>query len=418
MKALQLALNKRPVVYITRDIERALGVGLGLKNYFILTNYTPFGNTVAAKDKRIVLVKDKVLLNTQELLEHGALRRLLKKIPGAALVVFKNNSTIERLCHKQDYTLLNPSAQLANKIEEKVSQVEWLGKLSALLPPHRVLPTKKIHFENQPFILQFNHAHSGNGTLLIDSPNALAEVQKKFPERPVRVMDYIVGPVFTNNNIVWGKQILAGSINYQITGLRPFTQRPFATIGNDWELPQRLLTKKQRGKYQQIVEKVGEKLIRADWKGLFGVDVVLEAKTGKLYLLEINARQPASTTFESELQQRSTVYGLQTTAKRATSYITTFEAHLAALLDLPYAGERLIPITDGAQILQKRITNKELRIKKAIKKLRTQKYNVIEYTNTELESDLLRIQSSQGIMRQHSEFNNHGKAIVQTITKP
>ena len=113
---------------------------------------------------------------------------------------------------------------------------------------------------------------------------------------------YIDGPLFTNNNVVAKDTVLLGNINYQITGLLPFTENPFSTIGNDWELPRKILTKKQLARYNKIATDVGNRLRDSGWKGLFGIDVVLEQSTGKLYLLEINCRQPASTTYESQLQ--------------------------------------------------------------------------------------------------------------------
>ena len=80
------------------------------------------------------------------------------------------------------------------------------------------------------------------------------------------------------------------------------------------------------------------------WKGLFGVDAILDEKTGTVHLLEINARQPASTTFESQLQHSTA----------SNDYlISTFEAHLAAVLDAKPADFNLINIDSGAQIVQR-----------------------------------------------------------------
>ena len=85
----------------------------------------------------------------------------------------------------------------------------------------------------------------------------------------------------------------------------------------------------------------------------------MKQKTGRLYLLEINARQPASTTYESQLQ--STVChsdpedsGEESLANRCT----TFEAHLASLLSVSPDKYKLITIKNGAQIIQ-RITQKK-----------------------------------------------------------
>src|SRR3989339_73258 len=105
------------------------------------------------------------------------------------------------------------------------------------------------------------------------------------------------------------------------------------------------LARKQIKQYKKIVTDIGKKLNNDGWKGLFGVDIIVNEKTGQLYLLEINARQPASTTFESQLQI------LQDETEESKT--TTFEAHLAAVLGIKPTNTELITINNGAQIVQR-----------------------------------------------------------------
>jgi hypothetical protein len=242
---------------------------------------------------------------------------------------------------------------------------------------------------------------------LITSSEQLHELQKKFPERMVRTLQFIEGIMFTNNNIVWGKKILCGNINYQITGLQPFTDQPFATIGNDWGLPHKLLSKKLQHDYFKIAKLIGQKLIHDGWRGLFGIDVILEKRTNKLYLIEVNARQPASTTYESQLQER------QKSKIKNQKFITTFEAHLASLLNLKEEKNELIQISDGAQIIQRVPKNaKDIKInKQTLTKLQKLHCNIIMYDNDGAGSDLLRIQSTKSIMQDHNQFNELGEKI-------
>lgn len=315
------------------------------------------------------------------------------------MLVFKNTAQIEKICEEKKWVLLNPSAKTAGTVEEKISQVSWLGPLANFLPNHKIEICKNINWRWKNFIIQFNRSHTGSGTILVDSKEKLEEIKNKFPMREARIVDYIKGPLFTNNNIVWGNKILVGNINYQITGISPFTDNPFATIGNDWALPNKILSKEQIKEYRKIVTAVGKKLKKHGWKGLFGIDVVLDESSNKLYLIEINARQPASTAFESTLQMQN-----------ANGGITTFEAHLASLLELDTKNYELAKITDGAQIVQ--------RVTQRIDKLRMPKIesdaiaNIIIYENTAPGSDLMRVQSKKSIMANHSVFNEIGQAIL------
>lgn len=399
MKPLILALKKASIVYVTRDLERALG-GVLLPNYYIITNTTPFAKTQARNHQNIILLPGKKLLDTSELLGHPATAHFLKKLTNPRLVVFKNTLQIEKICQKNNWTLLNPSAALAGQVEEKISQVSWLGTNVKYLPPHKIMLGKNLEWKGEKYIIQFNRAHTGTGTMLATSETQIAEIRNKFPNREVRVTKFIAGPAFTSNNVVWGKNVFTENISYQITGLAPFTDNVFATIGNDWRLPSKLLNDKQENQFKKIANDVGKKLARDGWIGLFGIDSILDDATGKIFLIEINARQPASTTYESELQKKN----------------TTFEAHLAALLGLPAKAYKLQPIQNGAQIIQ-RMNNSQLPITKQIQnKLKKNGLNIIPYTNSTPGSDLLRIQSKKSFMAGHNQFNVLGESIKKILS--
>src|SRR6185295_8622412 len=135
---------------------------------------------------------------------------------------------------EQGWKLLNPPAVLAEKIENKISQISWLGDLAKYLPPHKVEIMKDIQWAGEPFILQWAHGHTGEGTVLVRSEADIATLRHKFPDRRTRATSFIYGPSFTVNVVVGHDKILPGNINYQITGAEPFTTNAFSTVGNDW----------------------------------------------------------------------------------------------------------------------------------------------------------------------------------------
>ena len=321
-------------------------------------------------------------------------------------VVFKTTPQIEKICADNGWKLLTPPAELANEVEEKISQIKWLGELKEYLPPYQIKKCKDIKFTGEKFILQFNRSHTGSGTVLIENEKILKNIKKIFPEREARIAPYIVGPLFTNNNVISKNKILLGNISYQITGLMPFTDKQFATIGNDWALPHKILSKKQLARYKKIATAVGLRLKKAGWKGLFGIDVVVEEKTGRLYLLEINARQPASTTYESQLQNKT-----QNTINK--THLATFEAHIKALLNINLKNQKLIQITDGAQVVQ-RVT-KNIPALPEPKCRKKSPFNLIFYDNDSPGADLLRMQTTDSVMAKHNELNDIGKKMIDFI---
>ncbi|MEK7213633.1 MAG: ATP-grasp domain-containing protein [Patescibacteria group bacterium] len=393
------------IVYIARDIERALGKE-PIGDYFIITNESPYSLEMKKKyTENIYLIKKDEILDTYEILILPEVEEIINKLK-AEIIVFKNTIHIEKFCKEKEWILLNPSAELGEKIENKISQISWLDELASLLPPHSISIIKNVKWENKPFILQWSHGHTGEGTILIKNENELKVFQEKFPHREARITDFIKGPMFTINIVVTKDSILLGNISYQITGILPFTENPFSTIGNDWSLPHTILSEKQIEQFRNIAETIAKKMREDGWIGLFGIDIVYDEKRDMLYLIEINARQPASTTYESELQN--------IIRKNDVRGINIFEAHISSLLNLPIK-ESIIPINDGAQILQ-RVTKKIMNID--IQEIINARFKVIKYSNTKPNADLFRIQSERGIMETHNKFNKEGKKILEIVLEP
>ncbi len=383
----------RPLVYVTRDIERALGMKPE-GSFYVVTNNTAFGRESQRQSpENIVLVKSREILDTDDILVRKETVDLISSLK-ADVVVFMPTPRTERIAKELGCDLLNPSALLARKIEEKISQIRWLAEDAKLLPPHRICAVKDVPFDGKKFVLQFNHSHTGEGTFVIDDEKVLKHLQVKFPNRECRVVEFIEGPIFTVNSVVAGKTIAVGNPSYQITGLKPFTDLPFSTIGNDWSLPRDPKYKSAYEDTKKIAKTIGARLQKDGWKGLFGIDVVFDQKTRKTYLLEINARQPASAVFESWLQREGTI----------------FEAHIKALLGI--SAGKVKEIESGAQIV-KRITEPSFLVDKGT--LSAKGFDVMAYENTDHNKELFRIQSSKGIMKDHNTFNDSGESITSCI---
>jgi predicted ATP-grasp superfamily ATP-dependent carboligase len=384
---------KKPLVYVARDIERALGMKPE-GNYYIVSNDTPFGRQSQKwSPDNIILVQSRKILDTDDLLLRKETFDLITKL-NADVVVFMSTPRTERIAKENEWNLVNPPAVLARKVEEKISQIKWLAEDAKLLPPHNISAVKDVVFAGEKFVLQFNHSHTGEGTFIIDSEKVLTHLQRKFPERECRTVQFIEGPIFTVNSVVAKDKIVVGNPSYQITGISPFTDLSFSTVGNDWSLPH---DPKYTGAYEEtkkLAEKVGARLKKDGWKGLFGIDVVFDFKTRKTFLLEINARQPASAVFESWLQKTE----------------TTFEAHIKSLLDIQV--QRTKEITAGAQIV-KRMT--EVNYAVDVTSLKGKGLEVMRYENTDHNKELFRIQTTAGIMKDHNTFNENGEFISSCI---
>lgn len=398
-KTLKKKLGKKRLFYVCRDIERAESTLLiKLPNLRLIANDSALARELAKKNKNILLIKKNRILDTRELLTENKVKETIKS--NDYLVVFKPTKQVEEICRQNQWKLINPPAATTNLVEEKISQTSWLGDLKKFLPLQKITVLKNVDWKGKKFILQFNRSHTGSGTFLIESAKQLNQLKKKFPLRQARISSFVQGPNYTVNCLIWKKKILIGNFSYQITGLKPFTDNPFATIGNDWALPKFILKKEQLAEMEKICRLVGKKLIKKNWRGLFGLDFSIDQKTDRVYLIEINARQPASTNFESILQNE----------KRGNEKeVTVIEAHLAALLDCPRKNYRLLKIKNGAQVVQ-RVTEKISRLPAPFV-CKPTNFEHILYHNDKPNSDLARVRSRFGVMENHNELNEHGNEL-------
>lgn len=400
-------IKAHPLIYATKDIERALGAEPS-GGYFVLSSAGQYSDDIRKKYPENVFLLDNPANNTLSLLRHPSAKEIFDKQKAVNVVFFKNSRLLEEEAEKHGWRALNPRASLSEKIENKITQTKWLGQMAEeYLPPHETCPAKNIRWKNKPMVIQWAHGHTGDGTTLVNSSKELKNLIEKFPEREARSSDFIKGPSFTANVVVSKTKTLIGNISYQLTGLAPFTDNPWSTVGNDWSLTHDLLSEDDMAFTNAMICKIADRMRTDGWRGLFGVDFIRDEERNRIFLIEINARQPASTSFESQIQEKM---------RQSADELTVFEAHLLALLDEEITGE-LIAINDGAQVIQRITSGVKTIGDKKIGALQSAGYFAIPYQNTENNADLIRIQSEKGIMKSHGKLNERGEKIAEILLK-
>jgi hypothetical protein len=154
------------------------------------------------------------------------------------------------------------------------------------------------------------------------------------------------------------------------------------------------------------------------WHGLYGLDIVIDTEAPpehRFKLIEINARQPASVTFESELArnhltdpEQPTLFDLHIAALRSTEPRNNHKPH--TLEFMPY-------IKNGAQLVQ-RITRDRVSTPN-IPHLADHMYTwkIISYDNKEHLDDMLRVQTYGHFMTEHNKLSPEGLALRALLNK-
>lgn len=336
--------------YITRDVERATGL-LGVrKDYYVITNPSPLAETMKAKyEEQVTVIPHRrgqaCLTPTIELVRSEHVQKKIQELSQgetSQILVFKTSPQIERECTRLGWKLINPSYEVGAVLEEKILQWKWLQSFChSGAEQSRAIESRsyqsllsfqddKIKFE-LPYVwtgqlfrrsykelsselgerpmVQFNRGHTGLGTLRLVNEEQWKDLQKRFPKREVKVARWYEGKMYTVNAVVCAKSesgitnfgIVIGNISKQLTGTPGCTNNPYATVGNDWSEGSRLREEIKK-KINSCAQTVGHALAKRGYAGMFGIDIML-TKYGKVILIEVNPRQLASASLESQLQQ-------------------------------------------------------------------------------------------------------------------
>ncbi len=286
---------------LTPDLEKMSYLAERLSKSVLVTFEDQKAKPVP-KNWRIYFLKNTLHNATLDLLLDKNFRKIARREKIKHIYVFKSSYLIEKEVKKLDLKILNPSAVLAEKIEGKVSQVDFFGELKKYFPKFVLTKVGAMSYEklvnslDTKLMVQFNLSHSGSGTFLL-TKKLWNKWAQQFPNRPVRVSRFVSGQTLTVNLIVLPKKIVLGQPSLQLTGLKELTDQKFSTVGNAWLKFKPSLEKD----ILNLSQKVGRVLQKENFYGPIGLDFIYGSYGKKLYLIEINARQPASSSLESWL---------------------------------------------------------------------------------------------------------------------
>ncbi len=316
LKTVDYRLKEEPLFYVSLDIERAIGLERSLKNMkFIcfedddLVNYLQdLGIDILAFRK---VAKEDIYRSSAKLLESRKVIDFIKEKTKDKhkfyFQTFKISANFEEIVKEKfpKAIILNTSSKLNKLFENKLSQYEILNKAGipfakTIISTLEDISYLKLKFKlGRHFVVQFNRGHTGSGTFFIENKEDFQKLQNLFPKRIARISKFIQAHTYTLNAVVAKKETFIGGLSYQITGVPELTEKKGGTVGNDFYFREGI-NNEVVSDIIKLVEKIGDVLRTNGYLGMFGLDFMVDNK--KIYVIEINARQPASIPFYTKLQ--------------------------------------------------------------------------------------------------------------------
>lgn len=304
------------IFFITPDVWRGIGVETILPDYTIIcASKDPIVSILKKQGAKVFCLEEEIgidaknFTNTSKLLQHEkVLSHIRKNAKGRpAILYFKPSLKLDMLIGEYDFTAIGNSSGVNEQFENKVTFYEGskglfgdilpesiIGKLSSLLYGQITATLGKV------FVAQFGHGWAGNTTFVIQNKSDYVNLSEKFPYTTIKASRYIDGYTVLNNCCVYNDSVLIGPPAIQINGISELSRNPFSTCGRQWPIPDFL--KKNEQKIYDISQKIGNYMKQSGFKGLFGLDFLIDRKTNEVYLSDVNARITASIPFYTKLE--------------------------------------------------------------------------------------------------------------------
>ncbi|WP_039831368.1 ATP-grasp domain-containing protein [Streptomyces viridosporus] len=208
--------------------------------------------------------------------------------------------------------LLAPPADITARASDKIDSMELLAEAGVTVPEHVVIPAERqasaaAHWPDgwDAAVLQRRENNlAGGGTVLVDTPDALLTALDAWVGHTLRLSRLVPGLPLTVSACAGANRTVVSAVSHQLVGLPELTPGWGTHCGNqlldDSDLPAPLLSH-----VRDTARAVGDVLRRHGFRGVFGLDLVVDDKTP--VVIEIN---PRFQTVASLAQAAETAAGL------------------------------------------------------------------------------------------------------------
>ncbi len=333
---------------LAKEASNIFAVGLSAYHALGLLELIPEANVICLEDDGLVdnlLAEGKSIFclereigdissferNTKSLLWHEKTQSFVRKKTKNPKLYFSHSSiAIESLlADDSETTVLNADAKTSRSFENKILFWKLLEENSIHNPSRGELRVSPDNLKGAgwkfgwPLVVQSSLGIAGAGTEFLDE-NEVRGFARDSLNKKVLVSEYIKGKTVTLNAVVSGEKVVVGEPFLQITGEGNLNANIGGTGGNDYGVELNL-SQDQKGEIISVTKKVGRLMKEKGFKGLFGLDFIVDGN-GEIFLIECNARPPASVPTYTQIESQ-------------TDVVSLLGLHLLEFLDIPFGVE-------------------------------------------------------------------------------
>lgn len=249
--------------------------------------------------------------NAKEILSLPVVQEYIESFGSPWILVYKSTPGIEKICKRFDWRIIGTPSHIRDKFENKKEFRECLVK--AQVKPiegevlkveeidNRLYQSLKTKYAATKFVFQIAEMTEGGGTgtsfIGSDSDflNFIEKLKEKWLVRKkkiefVTVTKFIEGTPSSIFACVTKYGILVGRVQTQLQDIpevRITNEGSGLFCGHDWSY--RNFSENIQNQAKEIARKLGELLLKEGFKGVFGVDLIVDGQE-RVYPIECNPR--------------------------------------------------------------------------------------------------------------------------------
>lgn len=212
---------------------------------------------------------------------------------------FRKSTNLAEACEQYGFKELMPDYKLYKDIQEKnllhkFGVVEGCGAIPSLREKVQEMEYDQVAKKlGNKFVVQYSvdlqgySSSGGRDTYVVENKEDFEEVKKKDYPVPARITRYISGIDLSVNAVSTVKGTIALDCFTQIIGAKEITDHASMYCGVDFSMD---IPEEVRTEVKRITKAVGNELYKKQYRGIFGIDFLLENETSNVYVLEINPR--------------------------------------------------------------------------------------------------------------------------------
>jgi len=239
-----------------------------------------------------------------------------------AIIPFKPSAKIDLICQKNNWLNIGNPSHLNRLLEDKIKFVQICQQNNIPTIPFSIDQFTQENFSKyqqlygSKIFVQTRFGWAGNSSFFSDSWDEIKN--KIITGSPVKFSPLLSGYSLLNNCCLIKSELIQSPPALQYTGIKPFTQNPFTTVGRQWPClaPDSIIEK-----IKSITQQFSQIIQKMNYRGFFGLDFLVSGD--QVFLLECNPRLTASFDFYTQIEFKQNLNPL-------------FLFHLIEFLDIDY----------------------------------------------------------------------------------